>query len=1004
MDHEGYESDQQVAGKLRGIISAGGFIGDARELLLRYQRRCGELNARLASAASWLRLGHISEAIGAVEEYPDAIDTARDLDLGRERFARLVQECQRTGLEIPTGPDLHSAWELSNAFVLYVELKPLLDRYRSACMTGEGVIFKLRALRSACQKATACKALIGPAGDTVERMLARQSRMLIDQRINEFKLEARNFKFTPGSEQVEGWRLALAEFDQIITDLNLSGAQIPLDFAAKPAFRPIQSIRDTIDLDSARMSAPELIQRNDIDGLTALRDVLRQITDRGIVEVPAWVKDLHTKINAKIAEQENRRSESEQRHEELWKLIRDPASTQAARAELYEAIVGKGAGRVPADLETALATRDAQDLDHRKARRRRTLRITVVSAAALLLVGAALTFYLLDLSRRTREAEAPAMELARVIEEDLDAGRIGEATTRLEQATDDHVLGQPVILSVRKRVAEANAHLEKVKLELENVRRLTGFERGDLQRILTLEGLLVGPPQYPRVDDQTLEEARSLIALRREDSDAAFSNESAGRQVLSDVAKRLESALGLEASKGADWVRVELEACRSALVAALDLKAYSQGFRSELEARQTEVANLLDEVKTRLEIAEAIASSESTVDSLLDHYNRYVNLPAARSQYKQPLELVLRDAGILRAASEYFRSIGSSENQGRPSDVETARRRASLCEPAYAGLLPPGAAAPQSELYSYFESYVRLHGEGVLESFNAIAEELELPKWKALGRVIATDGIVYYTAGGELRHSAEGQYSLSEVLKFNAQFDGGARVRGNPLLAPAPPREIEDLGLARLAATLAEQLRQARALEHEPLTVLATGADAFASSRAPTPLKAAWLRRLTDLQAQFSWPALAEMKSISAAIASGGESLGEKATWSPTSGEKDIAAAHAAFESALDRLPGFGEQFALAEQRIRAAIHQIGSVRAVGVAWKAGAGGVSWLRADGEALPTLKDLYAVRPDENGNPRLQKVAEAPSSGAVVWVGGAAVLPDGTPLLAVVESRP
>ena len=120
------------------------------ELLRLYNSGVDEVNDRFRRAQSWLRRGLRAEALGLIEEWPDALESARMLELGGGwgQWADMVVQAD---VGEARAIDAALAGELNEAYDLHQSTLPLLVEYRRAAMLAFppqqqiGILRRLRA-------------------------------------------------------------------------------------------------------------------------------------------------------------------------------------------------------------------------------------------------------------------------------------------------------------------------------------------------------------------------------------------------------------------------------------------------------------------------------------------------------------------------------------------------------------------------------------------------------------------------------------------------------------------------------------------------------------------------------------------------------------------------------------------------------------------------------------------------------------------------------------------
>lgn len=115
------------------------------ELAERYNEACKSINKRLAVATVLLRQGFISEMQHAVETYPDALDSAGQLELGDKRDSWL-KLCEINGMAV-IGPRTELSTELVRCYPEHDKLVPLIRAHRVLAISCGSLRDRISVLR-----------------------------------------------------------------------------------------------------------------------------------------------------------------------------------------------------------------------------------------------------------------------------------------------------------------------------------------------------------------------------------------------------------------------------------------------------------------------------------------------------------------------------------------------------------------------------------------------------------------------------------------------------------------------------------------------------------------------------------------------------------------------------------------------------------------------------------------------------------------------------------------
>lgn len=131
----------------RGLSRPEAFTHDQLvDLAQRYSRLVDTVNERLDRAHGWLRQGLRTEALGLVEQPPDAVDAAAQLCLGYG-WQQWDELCKSTDVDSVPCPDIDAAAELSDAYGREEFLKEHLVKHRTLALANAAVSERLDVLR-----------------------------------------------------------------------------------------------------------------------------------------------------------------------------------------------------------------------------------------------------------------------------------------------------------------------------------------------------------------------------------------------------------------------------------------------------------------------------------------------------------------------------------------------------------------------------------------------------------------------------------------------------------------------------------------------------------------------------------------------------------------------------------------------------------------------------------------------------------------------------------------
>ena len=449
------------------MVAGPALPAEAKDVLAEYQRRADAVNKRLNTASEWLRRGLLAEAIAYVEQFPDALEAAKDLELGRSATEALRERCLAQLMDSPAGLDMHVAWELNAAYVAIAAVGPPLGRYRAACLRADSAKRRLVHLREACVALAGTRAELGPLCDSIERSLTRQAHELVAQRISELARLADDLKSTDSSrgstpdthDQRKADSSLEVEYKQLVTiiqTLNDFKADLKLDYSNHSELRKIATKQDEIVLgnllDEAfkEMNALVAIRSSDqpdqarlqrtaetlkaclfrIDGVRQRLGVKlgdARVGEKGVPVPPVVLKAIEDapQIVREIEEQQN---EVINAQKQLRTLLETRAGSVAELKTLYD-VSSRGGLTIPDELNLAYQTRIAEI--QREARARRGVMLLRSGAVALALAIVAGTIGLIITGVGGSQAKADIPKLIRDAATSLEDGNFEIAWSKL---------------------------------------------------------------------------------------------------------------------------------------------------------------------------------------------------------------------------------------------------------------------------------------------------------------------------------------------------------------------------------------------------------------------------------------------------------------------------------------------------------------------------------------------------------------------------------------------
>lgn len=1022
------DSHQQIASRLRRAIETNAFIGDSRELVIEYSGRVRAVNDRLTVSATWLKQGLLSESIGHAEEWMDAVDAARDLDLGNENFAKLSQRCKECVMEAPVVVERQAAWEISTAYVMYAEARRALNRYRGACMAGLGLEERVVSLRDACLATAKTCDQLGPTGDTVLRALTVQAAPLVEARLKELGREAgpivqrikqggaRPVGVLPEEENAQVGKL-LERFrviDDAVKDINQCNAEIRLDLQSDFGIRYFMELKDHRELTGLLV---ELERHHQQKNVTALRGTVRsidRIAERRLVPIPADKLGLIKAARQQLAEDERRTNQQPEVAERLGRLLDDPKSTREERDKAYQELMDILQGPPPDELNKAYLARKEQDERLRKARRVRMVKIGAVGGlvAAITLVGASLLW--LDRTATERANKKSAEDLVRELTGLYEKKNIRAVIKKADEEGGEDptksakkLLERPELAEMRLKIAESRKAVADFDSALNKLEGCSGLERGDLDKA---ESVAVIVDAFEAIGE---DDARAKAAIRekidriREGAPKARAEEARRRKSADDIDREIAAAERSPAVEGLDSLlklyELRLQGWASSVGDKAELsRVVSKEVAADLERRHLDLRARQAELRARLAVLNVEKGSATTLAGVVKVYRDYVKVESRRQQaLEESLGEVLKDGEALIAVSPLLEAMESIARSPRPASKAEAESRAKQCDRKFAGLIPGTDAGDLETLEKYCRAYADYYEMKDKDPLGIAAAEsrFKLARWRNLKSVVDKFGQRHYSLDGEFRMVTEGYYSLTQSPQSNKKLESNDGFTIAHLHSLSPP-VLADTGLSALADGIVGLMQEAKEFKVEPLTVNMLAAERVRTAVMSAPLKAKLLKELLTSQAASKWPQSPECAEVLARIELPGARLGDDARWTDDSTRES----HKAFESWLTTGTVQSlEKVAKSESdRIMQITKRAGGHRLLGVARKAETGGVAWMKgrvgepAKSRFRGAVFVVKSVDGKPDNSPVLRKVGEVTDAGVASWESNQAP-PDGTPLI-------
>lgn len=461
------DSNRELANRIRRMVAAPALPAEAKEPLAEYQRRADTVNKRLNTASEWLRRGLLSEAIDLIEQFPDALEAAKDLELGRTAADTLRDRCRAQLIDPPAGLDMKVAWEINAAYVAREATEGPLGRYRAACLRGDSAKHRLACLSEACAAVASTRSELGTACESIERSMTQQARELLVQRISELARLADKQSGIEGSHDStkspsvpekanSAFSEEYKELLSVIQSLNDSKAELKLDYGNHSALRELATRQDEIELGGLlvqfrkdKLAFDQHKASDDLDEehlqklIDTLKARLRRIDDvllrvgKKIADarvgnkrepVPPAVQSEFEDAQRIVRETDDQQNDVKRAQKQLREQLEIDTGSAAELKSLYEH-ASRGGLTIPDDLNLLYQTKLAQI--NREARSRRNLMFVRSGAVVLSLTIVAGTVGLVLFGLNDKPRGEDHTEIIQIASKNLDEGRFEVAEESL---------------------------------------------------------------------------------------------------------------------------------------------------------------------------------------------------------------------------------------------------------------------------------------------------------------------------------------------------------------------------------------------------------------------------------------------------------------------------------------------------------------------------------------------------------------------------------------------
>jgi len=712
-------------------------------LARRYAEQVHAVNERLDLAHRWLRQGLRSEALGLVEQSPDALDAAAQLCLGYA-WNQWTELCRRNEVQDVPCPDLEAATGLSDAYDRETLLHEHLARHRTLALANAPLSERLDVLEVLAR----C--------DPDNPIWLDQRRSLEADRLGQISLEARSAVAAKDLPRLQRLHSELRQRQW------LSPPPPALQDSIARATRDLHRARALAEYERLARELHDAHGAQDEDMIGRLAASWEDLRERSGVEPPDAVAAEVKPVLSWWREREAARQAELQFRSDLARMeqLLDEQAPMRDLEPLY-ARLGRAEREIPRHIVARYQSRRDEYLRQRRFR----MRLAAASVSGLLIVAAAtIGWWISEYGRQKRLDEWVGQLTAAV-----DAGDLERATRLLEEVRRN----QPNLWTAAPIVA--------LRSELERLHKEDAVRRAQLAA--TLEEIEASDPLDPSLDGK-LKQARLLARSEEERLRVARLRERIARarrehqQSLDADFRRIVAALNEESRRilAADIDAREKAARLAGLVSRYEAALRNARVSDEvLTAAREQLATLRSDLEQR---RQRLQRAEQAANALSELWSKYGDLAAYEQAARafvdafperpeaKVLDSVLKDAPAWHALRPWNELMKAWQAEGllrRPETAADFAARLRSLPPELTSLIGEAALSDLSAYFARAAAALNPEDSGIAR----IIRTFEQPWMRNLQYVLSGDGRpLYYVLDGRLKQASSSPptYQVSGVV------------------------------------------------------------------------------------------------------------------------------------------------------------------------------------------------------------------------------------------------